>query len=257
MRVAAPANTKARAIALLRGISAFGDTLVALGEPAPVAVASNWGMALELYKAGYERVALCECGYLGNRNYWCSLSLDGLNGRGIHVEGPERPPPALEPWRGAREGYALLLGQIPEDWAVRVALKDRPYADWMREATLVLERYGFTVRYRPHPEVSMRDLTLTKQPPSLREELDGARIAVTLNSTAAIEAICMGVPTVTWDRRGCMAGAVSSECGGLWLKDEPPHRRAWVNRLARLQWNMEELADGSAWRAMRGGMLQC
>lgn len=86
--------------------------------------------------------------------------------------------------------------------------------------------------------------------PSLRAELEGAQIAVTLNSTAAVDAIVMGVPTVVWDRRGCMAAPVSARFGPRLL--EEPGRRAWVNRLARLQWSMEELRDGSAWKAIRG-----
>lgn len=264
MRVAAPRDTKGRLIALQAGIRACGDELVQAGELADVAIASNWGQALHLQKAGY-RVAVCECGYLGNRNYWHSLSLDGLNGRGIHAEAPMRMPPELEPWRARESGYALILGQVPHDWAVKCALEGIPYAQWLHETTRVLERaYGFEVRYRMHPEVFMLQphepepprarlmRTRARQPkrgqPSLREELEGARIAVTLNSTAAVDAIVMGVPTVVWDRRGCMAAPVSARFGPRLL--EEPGRRAWVNRLARMQWSTDELRDGTAWRAV-------
>jgi hypothetical protein len=246
VKVAIYHTTKARLNALTRGIVANGDATVEVTQLADVAVASNWGDAIQLYSMGHRRVAICECGYLGNRNWWCSLSLDGLNGRGIHAEGPERPEPELAPWRGARSGYALILGQVPDDWAVRVALK-WPYADWLRETTLDLDRRGYEVRFRQHPYEAQKDRTLTKQPPPLLEELAGARIAVTLNSTSAVEAVCAGVPTVVHDR-GCMAWPVSAEYGSL---AEPSNRRAWVNRLARLQWSMDELGDGTAWRAIR------
>ncbi len=254
MRVAVPQTTKARVAALCRGISASGDELVPVGQSAPVAVASNWGSVLELYGMGYARVALCECGYLGNRNAWCSLSWDGLNGRGIHALAPERPDPHLDPWRGERAGYALLLGQVPTDWAVRLALRGFGYAEWLEEVTRELELRGFTVRYRPHPEVSMADTTLTKQPPSLREELGGARIAVTLNSTSAIDAVCAGVPTVVWDELGCMAAPVATKISTSerFAYSEPLNRRSWANTLARLQWSMDELETGSAWRALVG-----
>lgn len=253
-------------MALCKGIVAAGDEVFRLNGGAPpdatVAVASNWGAAVDLYGMGYERVAVVECGYLGNRNWWCSLSLDGLNGRGIHAETPERPEPMLEPWRGARDGYALILGQVPTDWAVRVALK-HPYEAWLAETTRDLERRGYEVRFREHPYVTalkpappepprdraMRHRARLPPPPrpTLRQELEGARIAVTLNSTSAIEAVCMGVPTIVYDR-GCMAWAVSSEFGSF---AEPSNRRAWVNRLVRLQWSMDELGDGTAWRAIR------
>lgn len=265
MRVATAHDTKARLVALKAGILAAGDELVQAGELADVAIASNWGAALHLQRMGY-RVAVCECGWLGNRNWWCSLSLDGLNGRGIHVEAPVRPEPELEPWRARESGYALLLGQIPHDWAVKCALEGMTYEQWLLETTRVLERaYGFQVRYRMHPEVYMlqphepepprarlmRTRARVPKPgqPSLRAELEGAQIAVTLNSTAAVDAIVMGVPTVVWDRHGCMAAPVSARFGPRLL--EEPGRRSWVNRLARLQWSMEELRSGLAWRALR------
>lgn len=265
MRVATAADTKGRLVALQAGIRACGDELVPAGELAEVAIASNWGAALRLQGAGY-RVAVCECGWLGNRNWWCSLSLDGLNARGIHVEAPMRPEPELEPWRARPNGYALLLGQIPHDWAVKCALEGMTYEQWLHETTRVLERaYGFEVRYRMHPEVYMLQPHAPEAPrarlvrtraripkptaqPSLRAEIEGAQIAVTLNSTAAVDAIVMGVPTVVWDRRGCMAAPVSARFGPR--LHEEPGRRSWVNRLARLQWSMDELRDGSAWRAL-------
>ena len=61
----------------------------------------------------------------------------------------------------------------------------------------------------------------------------------------------MGVPTVVLDLRGCMASAVSATFARItWT--EPANRRAWVNRLARLQWSHAELESGQAWQAMRG-----
>lgn len=267
MRVALPNDTKGRLVALRAGIIAAGDVVVAADEDADCAVGSNWGAVLALRKK-YDHVAVCECGYLGNRNWWCSISWDGLNGRGRHGLAPERPEPELEPWRERSDGYALILGQVPTDWAVRVALEELGYTSYnglflnMRAA---LKLRGYDVRVREHPEVVMsrplppespRDRKLRriarepkpKAQPSLRAELEGARLAVTLNSTAAIEAVCMGVPTVVYDR-GSMAGRVSSTLGGPF--GEPTNRRTWVNQLARMQWSMAELEDGTAWRAVR------
>lgn len=244
---------KERLERLCAGIRAAGDEPVHYWDgTGEAAVASNWGDALELYRVGYRHVLVCECGYLGNRNYWSSLSWDGLNGRGLHAYAPARAELEeleLMPWRGERPGYALLLGQVPDDWAVRLALGSTPYDVWLQEAELRLEQLGYEVRYRQHPEVSMRDRALTKQPPPLLQELEGARIAATLNSTSAIEAVCSGVPTLVWDHDGSMAAAVAAdpECPYY----EPPNRRAWVNTLARMQWSPDELSDGSAWRTLR------
>jgi hypothetical protein len=257
VRIGFKDSRKARIEALCAGVRAAGDTPVHYWDGAGEAfgIAADWGAALELYRVGYKHVLVCECGYLGNRYLWSSLAWDGLNGRGIHAEGPLRAVPYLEPWRGAREGYALILGQVPTDWAVKLALKGLSYADWLEELVLELELRGYVPRYRPHPEIYMADATRTRSQLPLLEELAGARIAVTLNSTAAIDAVCAGVPTVVKDRRGCMAGAVSSEYGGRWLAEEPPHRRAWANKLARMQWSLDELSNGLAWSTLRRCVL--
>lgn len=247
MRVAVAESGKHRLASLRAGIVAAGDTVVAPTDPADCAVASNWGAVLELQELGHQWVAVCECGYLGNRNAWHSLSWRGLNGRGIHGLAPLRPEPHLEPWREREAGYALLLGQVPTDWAVKVALNGSSYARFVSEVTHALEARGYEVRLREHPEVYMRTPHPAAQRPLL-EELELARIAVTLNSTAAIEAVCHGVPTVVFDY-GCMASPVSSKIDGPF--GEPWNRRAWVNRLARMQWSSEELASGLAWSTVR------
>lgn len=247
-------------LALMRGIAAAGDELVNLAVSPHSAVdcvaVQWWGDAVRAQALGHLRVLVCELGWLGDRHReWSQLAWDGLNGRGIHGLGPEREPPPLEPWRVRSDGYALILGQVPNDWAVRLALKDRTYSEWLADATELLELCDFEVRYRPHPEVAALDPSHARRP-TLLEELEGARLALTLNSTAAVQAVCAGVPTVVMDRRGCMAAGVSASCSGLWLDREPPHRRAWVNRLARMQWSMAELESGEAWitlRSLRGG----
>lgn len=273
MRVAYLRATQWRILSLLNGIGLAGDEHFSTTESADVtgtdvAVVQWWGDAVRARALGYRRVLVCELGYLGDRHMvWSSLSWNGLNGRGTHGLGPERyPEPLLEPWRPRPfAGRALILGQVPDDWAVKCALKGS-YEEWLREATLELERRGYSVRLRKHPEVAALDplpgepprerllRRRARQPlpprPTLREELAAAGIAVTLNSTAAIEAVCMGVPTVVWDRRGCMAGSVSAEFTARGL-EEPSNRRAWVNRLARMQWSKRELEDGSAWKTMK------
>lgn len=251
MKVALINRPKQRLAQLCRGIAASGDEVVAEGEPAQVAVISNWGDAT-LCMGVYEHALVCECGYLGNRNEWLSLAWDGLNGRGRHGVGPERPEVPLAPWRANGDGYALILGQVPTDWAVRVAFRTvssaHAYEEWLGSVVHELERRGYPVRYRPHPEVYMQNLNVTRAQRPLLEELAGARIAVTLNSTAAIDAICAGVPTVIYDRRGSMARAMASKFDHY---EEPPNRRAWIQSLARMQWHMSELESGLAWKTMK------
>lgn len=73
---------------------------------------------------------------------------------------------------------------------------------------------------------------------------------ITWNSNTAVEAVIAGVPAVAVDR-GSMAWDVS----GRDVNAAPPRpdRRAWADRLTWCQWTAQELADGTAWEAVRNG----
>lgn len=68
-------------------------------------------------------------------------------------------------------------------------------------------------------------------------------LAVTLNSSVAVEAVLAGVPTVTMDE-GAMAWAVTSHRPEQIVK---PARLPWLHWLAWTQWNYDELSEGRPW----------
>ena len=106
--------------------------------------------------------------------------------------------------------------------------------------------------YRPHPlsrrtnAVTIPDGATLDGSETLEQALDGAALCVTYNSTAGVEAVLSGCPTVTMDR-GSMAWPVTAHmiADGI----EPPLPRArldWCRDMAWTTWRMDELADGSA-----------
>jgi hypothetical protein len=205
---------------------------------------------------------VCDLGFLGNRYERLSLAWDGLCGRGKYpafevLARREVPRVDLEPWRGANpEGHVLFIGQVEDDWAVKVALHGQPYRGFMGEAIRQLRAAGERVTFRPHPASLFYAPPNVPRPGPLRKDLEGVKYAVTLNSTAAIDAIVIGVPCVVLDH-GSMAYSMSAnDSKGLKARDlsEPSGRRQWADRLASLCWSKTELADGSAWKIMKGAL---
>jgi len=181
--------------------------------------------------------------YVADRLRFVSAGWNGMHGRADPL--PSDCPPdrwdalgvELAPWDDSGE-YVLICGQHPGDAAA-------PGCDerWAAE-TYLAGNLGLRVVYRPHP------LTAPDLPP-LSESLACACQCVTWNSTAAVEAVIAGVPTVALDR-GSIAWEVASHAvlEPLWMGN----RDRWAYNLAYRQWTLAELADGTAWEYLRYGL---
>jgi hypothetical protein len=137
----------------------------------------------------------------------------------------------MQPWR-VGQGYALLIGQVYGDAAVR----NINFEAWVRDRTAELQSLGWDVKFRPHP-------LARRSRASLAQDLAGAGMCVTYNSTSGVEAVLAGVPTVTLDE-GAMAWDVSSHS----LHDLAcPARETWAHNLAWTNWTLDEIAAGIPW----------
>lgn len=186
-----------------------------------------------------------ERGFVGDidaRRRWTALGFDGLNGRGRRPAGMPADrwkrhfAGALQEWRPAAGGYALLIGQVPGD----AALAGMSISGWLQEQTRALLARGHEVRFRPHPQVT---------PParSLADDLAGAALVVTYNSNTGVDAVLAGVPAVTMDA-GAMAWPVTVH--DLDAPPARPDRMQWAADLAWAQWRPDEIAAGDAWAAL-------
>lgn len=217
-------------------------------QPEPGDFSVCWGIKQpELFKAG--PVLVLERGHVGDRLAYASAGWDGLGRRGRYPSATDggarwraRYGMLMEPWR--REistAYALLLGQVEGD----AALYDLDLPGWLQRTTKELVSLGWEVRFRPHP------LGPIAAPPGSRritgrllDNLAGAGLCVTFNSTAAVEAVLSGIPVVSTDP-GAMSWPVSGhDLHGPLVR---PAREAWAWDLAWTQWTVEELASGEAW----------
>lgn len=68
-------------------------------------------------------------------------------------------------------------------------------------------------------------------------------LAVTLNSSIAVQCVLNGIPTVTMDE-----GSMAWDVTGHGLKDVRfPDREPWCHRLAWTQWSDDEIREGYPW----------
>jgi len=201
-------------------------------------------------------VIILERGYLGDRYAWTSVSFGGgLNGRGI-FKGPLGSPEKwnkyfghtgiMRPWRSKPDGYALILGQIPGDMSVRGVNLDRFYC----QASDAFKG-SMKVILRQHPRTTpLKGLQAHNEGlASLQRALEGARLAVTWNSNAGVEAVLAGVPTITMDQ-----GAMAWEVTGHALRMPPtPDRTPWAHALANKQFLISEFESGECWGFITDG----
>lgn len=212
------------------------DFAVVWGSPAKqpaVAAASPRLLVMERGHVG-DRMTLVSCGWdaIGRRGRYARPADGGARWNRLfgHLLEPYWFPPAGTAPQSS--GYALLIGQVPGD----AALGKLELDGWVKRVTTALANQGWAVRYRPHP------LAI---PPrrSLAEDLAGAGVCVTFNSTAGVEAVLAGVPTVTLDE-----GAMAWDVAGHALDEiVRPDRTAWAHDLAYTTWTPDELSSGEVW----------
>lgn len=222
-----------------------------------------WGVrrrdAIERQKAAGGEVCILERGYVGDRFHWTSVSFGGgLNGR-AEFRG-ERSDQSrfdehfghlMRPWRD-KEGYALLVGQVPGDMSLSPV--GGSLAEWYARTARELIVHGHDVRFRPHPLAGRHGPIKGVEGAriidgTLEEALAGASIAVTFNSNTGVESVLAGIPTVAMDI-GSMAWPVTSHEFGETIT---PDRSQWAAEIAWKQWSMAELESGYCWEVVNAG----
>lgn len=221
---------------------------------ADIAVVWTWrqlNLIRDMQSSG-RKVLVMERGHIQPRRDWCSLAVDGLNGRGKY------PPPGnnsrfrkhfahhLRPWR-RKDGPVLLVGQVEGD----AALHGLDMEQWARKTAAALLRQGRQVIWRPHPRsrhTSFCPYGVERSHSSLEDDLGRCSVVVVWSSTTAVESVLAGVPTITLDK-----GAMAWPVAGHDLAGEPPapDRRRWCREMAWRQWSLEEFENGDAWAHFR------
>jgi hypothetical protein len=238
-----------RRSAFQHGISTLGyEIKTYISDPRPGDALVIWnrtlrsGMDAERFERAGATIIVAENGYLGKGwrgGNWFSLALDqvgGSGGRWPH-HGPSRWDSfavELAPWRQGGD-EVVILGQrgigarhlrSPEQWAEKMQ-----------------ERIGGRIRAHPgkhDPSVSLED------------DLSRAACVVTWASSAALQALLMGVPAwhelPTWI--GSRASNHISDWGKLPHRQDSGARLELFRTLAWSMWQLSEIDSGEAFRAL-------
>lgn len=202
-------------------------------------------------KAGGAEVCILERGYVADRFTWSSVSFGGgLNGRG-EFRGPfddltrwDSLPVRITPWRpiDKRDGYALIIGQVPGDQAV----KHVDLHAWYGKTMEALREEGYRdIRFRPHPQASHAWYSMDTfngamvVHGTLEDALSWAALVVTFNSNAGVDAVIAGRRTVAMDEGSMVWGLSQDMIQGIY-----PDRTAWCSRIAWCQYTLQEMQSG-------------
>jgi len=139
----------------------------------------------------------------------------------------------IKDWR--KNGIHVVICPQSQEFTRVVAGFD---GDWLEQAVTALRRY------------TDRELRIRRKGTArpLREDLDGAWALVTHMSAAACEALIHGIPIFATGR--CAAQWMgSSDLSMIETPQYPERRQEWAELLAANQFTIEEMRDGTAWRA--------
>jgi hypothetical protein len=173
--------------------------------------------------------------FIGDVNDVVTIGWNGLNGRGVFCVDEVNPKRLrrhifdIDPWREPVNGHTLLLGQFD----VGRCGKYTTLEEWYR---YVRSSTGDSIAFRAWP--GGRSLSL---------DCVGARMAVTLNSTVAIETVLLGIPTVTCDEGSPAWPICAHHLGHVKRSD---NRLQWLEYLSNCQWEYHQIKNGDFWRQL-------
>lgn len=243
------------ALALFQGLSKIGisSRIVPTIVNAKSKVVACWGWRLgkKLRDMGKE-VLVMERGYVGDRFYYTSLGWNGLNNYATFPkyedDGGKRFAEhggILKPWKNKKDGYALILGQVPGD----ASLQGQDLIPWYEEISKnISDYYGVDIFFRPHPDNKKRGIhqilnnAMLSPHTSLEEAINGANFTVCWNSNSAVDSILAGKPCIIGDKGTMAYEMCSMDYKTPIMKD----RHEWANKLAFKQWSIDEIKSGEA-----------
>lgn len=220
----------------------------------------------EEYRRGGRHCMLVDKSYIGRTEY-VRLSVDGFQPAYAHTA--RRPG---DRWGKIRDEFRIEPRPLRERGEYIIyAGSSQKYCDWheLGDATEFARGRCHAINkqthsemllmYRPkpswvagHPEDARPILNTSFSGPDVKLGvlLPRCQALITHGSNAAVEAVIAGVPAVVISKGACAAERVAeSAIENVMLPRFPAdqERLQWLADLAYLQFNVEELADGTAW----------
>jgi hypothetical protein len=177
-------------------------------------------------------VLVVDLGYFArDKGYW-QMGLGGLNNPPAGDFESDRAQAMgliAAPRTGKKSGHVLICAQKPND-------AQHPFKTQAEVDAQIEKMKEHAMRVFPKNEIVIRQHPKAVQDlPPLAEALTDAAAMVTYNSTAAFEAMTMGIPVIA-HQSACYAEAAKAET--------PEAMQAVLNRFAYGQWTEEEFASG-------------
>lgn len=205
-------------------------------------VVVTWSWFEDISRAA-KNYCVLENPYFGDKQGKCSAGWNGLNGYAdfCNSQSPsDRWSHEIPSFKNGGS-YILILGQVPGDRSLKGTIP--PYEQW---AKTLQSQTHLPVYFRAHPKARSGHPKLRALTGDLSQALDGAFAAVAFNSSASVDSVLAGVPTITLDR-GSMAWDVTShdlDLSGL----VRPNLAQWCYNLSYTQWTIAEMATGKTWQ---------
>lgn len=257
---AADVNTRNWCLNVQDGFLAHGLTDVHIKQyPAPVdpdcALSVHWGPRniTKETKKHHEKtktdILIIERGFTPNRGMWFMLGFNGLNGLAEYHN--KNMPSArwikhhahrMQSWYPVGK-YVLILGQRQND----AALYGYDINKWAKEAQRYYKKLGVPYVFRAHPGSKV---TFMDTVPGLSKAIDGAFCVVTYNSSAGVESILRGKPTISM-HPGSMVWDVTTHTLASYKDEFMPDRGQWACDFAYTQWLASEISSGAAWEHLK------
>lgn len=169
----------------------------------------------------------------------------------------------LQPWQSPQKGkYILLCAQRDGGWS----MGGKRVVEWVKETMAEVKKYtDRPVMLRFHPgdgnwRRHYRDLIKTgvilSREKTLLQDFDTAAAVIVYNSSPAVAATIEGIPTFITDPtpQNCQAyGVAHTDLSKLQHLQsvEDFNREEWIQKLAMMHWNQEDLKSGECWNWMR------
>jgi hypothetical protein len=149
----------------------------------------------------------------------------------------------IKPWRIKQDGPVVLCGRVPKDKLIQV--RDE-----------ILSKTDRQVIYRPHPASPDTCPDLPTDNSSLEEMLSKAYAVAGYGSTILVDAAMEGVPIFLLDGNSVARPIANTSLDTL-HSPKLPKRHQWLCNLAYAQWNVNEIAQGLAFKHLRLREVLC
>lgn len=178
---------------------------------------------------------ILDLGYFDpNRYAEFSVSINGFHGLSMQPDFVSRlaarPHPRLQAWREESENI-VIIGQVDGDQSLRQV----DVAPLMHRAALdAHNKFRKAVIKRPHPKM------INPWEPALaplEDTFDSTHLYVTYNSSAAVQTVIAGIPTVAIHPASPAAAVTIPHIGRV----RTPGRETWIHRLS---WSNFDFTNG-------------